>query len=141
MKGRLSEESLAVALSSIDAYNAGDLDAQMATYLPTAVAITHINAETRLPDVDNRLEGRAAIRRWVSEGQEFWRARYEPSEVQVLRNGAVLCWGRWGGVGVATGIELYIDTTVLFRIRDGLIERVEFFDDHDRALKAVGLAE
>jgi hypothetical protein len=64
-----------------------------------------------------------------------------PFDVQALGDGAVLCRGRWGGVGIAAGIELYIGTTVLFRFRDGLIENAEFFRDDAQALKAAGLAE
>jgi hypothetical protein len=74
----MSEENIEVVVRSIDAYNADDLDAQMATYLPTAVAITHVNAETRLPDFDHRTEGRAAMRRFVAQTRELWRGRYEP---------------------------------------------------------------
>jgi ketosteroid isomerase-like protein len=138
----MSQENVEIVRASIAAYNAADIDTQMATYLPTAVAIVHINRETQLPDLGgDRMEGRAEIRRWLLEQVESWRPRYEPSEVRALSHGRVLCRGRWGGVGVATGIELYVDTTVLFSLRDGLIERVEFFDDHSEALKAAGLSE
>ena len=137
----MSQENVEVVSASNAAYNAADIDAQMATYLPTAVAITHGNRETMLPDVVDRMEGRAEIRRWVLDQALSWRGRYEASEVRALSHGRVLCRGRWGGVGVATGIELYVDTTVLFGLRDGLIERVEFFDDHSEALKAAGLSE
>ena len=138
----MSQENVEVVGASIAAYNAADIDTQMATYLPTAVAIVHINRETQLHDLGgDRMEGRAEIRRWLLEQVESWRPRYEVSEVRTLSHGRVLCRGRWGGVGVATGIELYVDTTVLFSLRDGLIERVEFFDDHSEALDASGLSE
>ena len=138
----MSQENVEVVRASIAAYNAADIDTQMATYLPTAAAIVHINRETQLPDLGgDRMEGRAEIRRWLLEQVESWRPRYEASEVRALSHGRVLCRGRWGGVGVATGIELYVDTTVLFSLRDGLIERVEFFDDHSEALEAAGLSE
>jgi ketosteroid isomerase-like protein len=42
---------------------------------------------------------------------------------------------------VASGIETVSSITGIVTIRDGLISRVEFFFDHDKALKAVGLAE
>jgi hypothetical protein len=138
----MSRENVEIVNASIEAYNAADVDEQMATYMPTAVAIVHINRETQLPDFGgDRMEGRAEIRRWLVEQVESWRPRYEASEVRALSHGRVLCRGRWGGVGVATGIELYVDTTVLFSLRDGLIERVEFFDDHSEALEAVGVSE
>jgi hypothetical protein len=130
-----------VVAASIAAYNAADIDAQMATYLPTAVAILHITREAQLPELGDRMEGRAEIRRWLVEQAESWRPRYEVSEVRALSHERVLCRGRWGGVGVATGIELYVDTSVLFSLRDGLIEHVEFFDDHSEALEAARLSD
>ena len=137
----MSQENVEVVSASIAAYNAADIDAQMATYLPTAVAIMNANRETKLPDLGDRIEGRAEIRRSLLDQAQSWRGRYEASEIRALSHGRVLCRGRWGGVGVATGIELYVDTTVLFSLRDGLIERVEFFDDHSEALEAAGLSE
>ena len=137
----MSRENVEVVRASIAAYNAADIDAQMSTYLPTAVAIFRVNRETQLPDLDPIVEGRAEIRRQVLDQAQSWRGGYEASEVRTLSDGRVLCRGRWGGVGVATGIELYVDTTLLFSLRDGLIERVEFFDDHAEALKAVELED
>jgi ketosteroid isomerase-like protein len=136
----MSQENVEVVRASIAAYNAADIDAQMATYLPTAVAIMNANRETKLPDLGDRIEGRAELRRSLLNQAQFWRGRYEASEIRALSHGRVLCRGRWGGLGVATGIELYRDTTVLFSLRDGLIERVEFFDDHSEALEAAGLS-
>ena len=60
----MSQENVEIVRASIAAYNAADIDAQMATYPPTAVGITHVNRETRLPDLgDDRMEGREEIRR------------------------------------------------------------------------------
>jgi ketosteroid isomerase-like protein len=138
----MSQENVEVVRASIAAYNAADIDAQMATYRPTAVAIFHVNRETQLPDLGgDRMEGRAEIRHSLLDQAQSWRPRYEVSEVRALSHGRVLCRGRWGGVGVATGIELYVDSTLLFSLRDGLIERVEFFDDHSEALEAASLSE
>ena len=106
-----------VVLASIEAFNAGDVDTQMATYLPTAIAVTHGSKETRLPDVDARMEGRGAIRQYVTETLEAWRFRYEPSEVRAVGEDTVLCRGRIGGVGATTGIEGLRETSVLFRLQ------------------------
>ena len=107
----MSQENVEVVRASIAAYNAADIDAQMATYLPTAVGITHVNRETRLPDLgDDRMEGREEIRRWLLDQAQSWRGSVSrPRKVRALSHGRVLCRGRLGGVGVATGIELYVD--------------------------------
>ena len=87
----MSQENVEVVGASIAAYNAADIDTQMATYLPTAVAIVHINRETQLPDLGgDRMEGRAEIRRWLLEQVESWRPRYEASEIRALSHGRVL---------------------------------------------------
>ncbi len=44
----------------------------------------------------------------------------------------------WGGVGASSGIEMYSSLTGIFTVRDDQISRLEFFFDHDDALKAVG---
>ena len=137
----MSQENVDVVLASIEAFNAGDMDAQMATYLPTAVAVVHGSEETRLPDVDARMEGRVAIRQQLTEMRQAWAYRYSPSEVRAVSEDMVLCHGRIGGVGATTGIEALREASVLFRLRGGLIERVDFFDDPDAALEAAGVEE
>jgi ketosteroid isomerase-like protein len=135
------ENASAVVAASIDAYNRGDLDAQMATYLPTAAAVIHADAERLLPGMQERTEGRAAIRNLVSEMREAWLPRYEPTEVRVANESTVVCRGRIGGVGASTGLTMLQEMSVVFALRDGLIERVEFVESHAEALRALGLEE
>ena len=53
----------------------------------------------------------------------------------------VLVRGNWGGEGVASGLATAASISGIFAVRDGQVSRVEFFVDHQKALKAVGLAE
>jgi ketosteroid isomerase-like protein len=53
----------------------------------------------------------------------------------------VLHRGDWVGEGAASGLVTRTSLTDLFTVRDGLISRVEYFFDHDKALKAAGLVE
>ena len=50
----------------------------------------------------------------------------------------MLCRGQWGGEGVLSGIQASASTTIIATLRDRLIVRIEFYLDHDRALRAVG---
>ena len=56
-----------------------------------------------------------------------------------LGAGRVLHRGDWGGKGAASGVETYSSITGVFTVREGQISRVEFYFNHERALKAAGL--
>ena len=47
----------------------------------------------------------------------------------------------WGGRGRASGIDVHSNLTAIHTVRDGRIVKIEWFFDHARALKAVGLQE
>lgn len=73
--------------------------------------------------------------------QKFWDARYKASEVRAVGEQQVLCRGEIGGTGAASGIEGYDSMSTLFTLRDGLITRLEFYRDHNDAIRAAGLNE
>jgi ketosteroid isomerase-like protein len=136
----VSQENIDVVLASIDALNAGDLDAQIATYAPDAVIVFDPAGAGNmvLPD---HLVGREPLRRELKPWYEalgFW---YTPSEVRAVGDDQVLCRGKLGGTGVASGIEVHDSVSTLFTLHDGLITRLEFYREHDDALKAAGLEE
>lgn len=132
----MSEENIDVVLASIEAYNAEDLDAQMATYAPDAVIV--FDPAQALAFGGDSLVGREAFRNEVNAAQQFFGARYKPSEVGAAGESQVLCRGEIGGIGAASGIEGYDRMSTLFTLRDGLITRLEFYRDHDEALRAAG---
>jgi ketosteroid isomerase-like protein len=133
------QENVEVVLASIAAYNAEDVDAQIATYTPDAVLVT--DATMASIGMPASLHGREALRSFIRGETADWRGRYQASEVRAVGTNRVLCRGDWGGVGAASGIEAYQSTSLLFTLRDGLISRVEFFRDHDTAIKAAGLEQ
>jgi ketosteroid isomerase-like protein len=109
----MSQRNIDVVLGSIDAYNAEDLDAQMATYAPDAVVIPVSDFPQSSPIV-----GREALREWVGQESRDWRARYRASEVSSIGADRVLSRGEWGGIGVTSGIESYQSMSVLFTLCD-----------------------
>jgi ketosteroid isomerase-like protein len=132
------QKNIEVVLASIDAYNAEDLDAQMATYAPEAVV--EVDAMLDVAGGADHIVGRELLRTRVEANlQDFWSGRYKASDVRAVGKHRVLSRGEWGGVGSASGIELYVDLSVLFTLRDGLITRAEFYADRDAALKAAGM--
>jgi len=133
-----SERNIAVVLASIEAFNAGDVDAQMATYAPDAVVASDPASDAALVFPD-RSVGREVVRSEVTDIQKALGMRYRASEVRPVRENQVLCRGELGGTGVASGVEVYQSVSTLFTLRDGLITRLEFYGDHEEALKAAGL--
>ena len=131
----MSQENVELWLASVDAYNAGDLDAVMEFYA------RHMEAVPALPDWPP-LHGRERFRRFIEDIASAWvRPRWETIEVHPLGADRVFYRGRWGGEGLASGINTTASTSVVVNFRDGLIVRVEFYFDHDEALEAAGLAE
>jgi ketosteroid isomerase-like protein len=131
----MSQENVELWLASVDAYNAGDLDAVMEFYAP------HMEAVPALPDWPP-LHGRERFRRFIEDIASAWvRPRWETIEVHPLGADGVFYRGQWGGEGLASGINTTASTSVVVTFRDGLIVRVEFYFDHDEALEAAGLAE
>jgi ketosteroid isomerase-like protein len=131
----VSQESVELWLASVDAYNAGDLDAVMEFYAP------HMEAVPALPDWPP-LHGRERFRRFIEDIASAWvRPRWETIEIHPLGADRVFYRGQWGGEGLASGINTTASTSVVVTFRDGLIVRVEFYFDHDEALKAAALEE
>jgi ketosteroid isomerase-like protein len=127
-----------VVLGMFDAYNVGDLDAMMEFHSADLEAFPDVLV---FPE-SRPLSGRDEYRSWIEEINSAWiGARYTTAEISELSDKRVLHRGEWGGEGVASGIETLAGITSLWTVRDDLIARIEWFFDHDRALKAAGLQE
>ena len=90
----------------------------------------------------DQLRGRDEFRSWLEEINSAWiSARNDTIEAFALGADRVLHRGQWGGEGAASGLYTTASITDIWTIRDGQIARVEYFFDHDQALKAVGQQE
>jgi len=134
----LAQENVDLVLASNDAYNSGDIDATLACFSSDIEAFPDASV---FPDAAP-LHGRQEFRRWLEEASSAWvGARWIAKEVRASAGGQVMLRGDWGGQGAASGAETVSRITGVFTIRDGQICRVEYFFDHAKALRAVGLAE
>jgi ketosteroid isomerase-like protein len=132
----MSHANVELVVASNDAYNAGDIDAAMSFYAPNVEALPDASV---FPEA-GPLHGREDFRRWTEEIGTAWvNVQFVAREVLAVGDDHVLLRGDWGGEGAASGIETTSSITAVFTVRDGLISRVEYFFDHDKALKAVGL--
>jgi ketosteroid isomerase-like protein len=133
----VSEANVEIVKRATDAYNTGDIDALMSFYAPDVEVFPDASV---FPEA-GPLHGREDCRRWLEEIAMAWvNAQNVTREVFAVGGDRVVHRGDWGGEGVASGIETTSSVTGIFTIRDGVISRVEYFFDHDKALKAVGLA-
>jgi ketosteroid isomerase-like protein len=132
----MSQRNVELILATVGAYNAGDLDAWAAFLDPEIEAVPDASFPESSP-----LVGRDEYRAWTEElASGLLSPRWMTTEVLDLGADRVLHRGEWGGKGAASGIETYSSITGVFTVREGQISRVEFYFDHERALKAAGLA-
>jgi ketosteroid isomerase-like protein len=134
----MSQENVEVVLASTDAYNAGDIDGMLKFY---AVDIEAIPDSSAFLEVE-QLHGLEAFRDWAIDIGSAWdKVRWEIKEARAVGADRVLVRGDWGGTGQGSGLDIASSFSGVFTVREGQIKRVEYFQDHADALKAVGLAE
>ncbi|HEY4427741.1 MAG TPA: nuclear transport factor 2 family protein [Solirubrobacteraceae bacterium] len=134
----MSQENVDIVLGMIDAYNSGDADVALAFFTPDV----DVFPDALVFPEASVLHGREEFRAWIEEIASAWRdVRWKEAEVRMVDDEVVLYRGEWGGTGIASGIETYSSITGLYTVRDELICRAEWFFDHAKALKAVGLGE
>jgi ketosteroid isomerase-like protein len=134
----MSRENVNLVLAFHAAYNAREVDA--------AVDLCAADVDV-LPDASvfvesDALVGRDEFRVLLEESWAPWKScSAKTEEVLDVGDGRVLVRGDWGGIGIASGAEIYRSLSTIFTVRGGQISKVEYFFDHAKALEAVGLRE
>ena len=131
----MSQENVAAVRRAVEAYNAGDLAALREFYEPTAV-MYHLDG---WPEPGPSF-GREAVLGEFARLQEAWQGGSERLEILgdlVEISNHVLMRMRWQVA--ARGPETTMEMTQISTFRKGKIITVQFFWDHDEALKAVEL--
>jgi len=129
----VSETNVELVLAGHEAYNARAL---MELCAPDIEAFPDSSVFLEA----DQLRGRDEFRSWLEEINSAWiSARQDTIEAFALGGERVVHRGEWGGKGAASGIETVSSITSIWTIRDGQITRVEYFFDHEQALKAMGL--
>jgi ketosteroid isomerase-like protein len=134
----VSQENRELVLSLAAKYNARELDA----------VIMHCTEDISVaPDRSVFPEGEPFVGReqYRSLLEETWAAwssgGVTVEEMLDLDDGRLLVRYEWRAVGSASGIETTTSLSTIWSFRDGKISAAEYFFDHDKALKAVGLSE
>jgi ketosteroid isomerase-like protein len=133
-----SQENVELVLAATDAFNAGDLDRWSEFYAPDVEAFGEVSV---WPE-SSALHGRAEFLGFMTDVLNAWtQFRLETVEVFAVDDDRVVWRGDMHGTGAASGLNTSTSITTVSTIRDGQIARVEYYFDHNQALKAVGLEE
>ena len=134
----MSRENVDLVLAYHAAYNARDIDAAV----DLCAADVDVVPDAAVFVESDALVGRDEFRVLLEESWAPWETcSAKTEEVLDVGDGRVLVRGDWGGIGIASGAEIYTSLSTLFTVRDGQISRVEYFFDHAKALEAVGSGE
>src|SRR5256885_2063040 len=134
----MSQEDVALVLAFYATYNARELDAAVDL---CAVDLNAFPDASVFPE-SGSLVGRDELRGFLEETWTAWASGgVTPEEVFDIGDGRVLVRADWGATGSASGVEIHTSLTAIVTLRDGLMSRIEWFFDHPKALKAVGLEE
>jgi ketosteroid isomerase-like protein len=119
-----------------DAFGSGDVDAALACLSPDA-EILPIRA--RLEGTTYR--GHEGYRRLLADFDQDWADLRLITDKMREEGEHVLTTGRVAARGKTSGVELDVPLVILFELRDGLVVRMESFEELDPALEAIGFSE
>jgi ketosteroid isomerase-like protein len=116
-------------------------EASLAEDWPAVLATLDPGAEIRdfdVPDADvNR--GHDGFFAWLRRWNEAWASwRVEGLDIQPVGDDGVIALFRMTATGDRSGLELDRNDAIVYRIENGLIVYLAYFNDQEPALEAVG---
>ena|SRR5436309_12225414 len=130
----MSQENIDLARRTSDAFRRGDWEALAATLDPHVL----LRLDPRWPE--QRVYGRTAALDFFRSARESLGPDSSIEEITDLGD-RLLIRVRWATRGHSSGIEKDLVWSEVVTYREGFTAFIEYFLDHDDALKAVGLAE
>jgi ketosteroid isomerase-like protein len=131
----MSQENVQIVRASIDAWNAGDMNALRELYDRNVI----LRAPEDWPESEPAV-GREETMLRFKQLRETWDAdATEPITDFIDVADRVVVRAIWRGAG--HGPESTIEFTIVFTVRKGKIYGVEYFWDHGEALETLGLSE
>ena len=131
----MSQENVEIVRKSIEAWNAGDMDAFRELYDPEII----MRPPERWPEPGPFVGREAVMREWHQTRETWDTDTVEPISDFSDDGDRVVVRTVWRGIG--QGPESNIETTQVVTVREGRIVSLEFFWDHAEALEAAGLEE
>ena len=134
----MSEERVEVVRSAFAAVGRGDMDAVLRLCDEDIV----ITQPVELPGVPRQQRGH----RGVLEAFEIWPEQWDDYRVELLRIAAappdkVVATTRTHGRGRQSGVEVEMDFSFVFTVRNARISEWRLFVREDQALEAAGLED
>ena len=131
----MSEENVEIVRAATQAWNAGDMDAFRETHDPDVILRTAKNWPEPGPYI-----GREAVIGFFVQAS----GTFDAETIELtgdISHGAdrVVVRVIWHAQG--HGPESSMEYTAVYSVRNGKAREIEFFWDHDEALKAAGLSE
>jgi ketosteroid isomerase-like protein len=131
----MSQENVEIVRACFHAWNAGDFDALR--------DLVHRDVILRSPEgwpESGPFVGRAAVIRGWEQLREAWdTVSHEPVTDFLADGDRVVVRSTLRGIG--QGPEFHQESTIIFTVHKSQVLVVDFFWDHEEALKAVGLEE
>ena len=131
----MSQENMEVVRRSFDAWNAGDLARWVSMHHSEVIVIPPDGwPEGEPPRSRDEWLAQAGrlIDSWAEERVDVVRIHDAGDRVVALFN--------WVTRGRGSQIDLVTNMALIATVRDGLITRAEYYNDHDEALEAAGLS-
>jgi ketosteroid isomerase-like protein len=134
----MSEENVEVVRNAFAAFERGDIEGVLRLCDEDIV----INQPPDLPGISPEQRGH----RGVLEAFAIWPEQWEDYRIQLLRveaapDGKVFVTQRSSGRGKQSGVEVDMDFSLVFTVREGKISELRLFVQEDQALEAAGLSE
>jgi ketosteroid isomerase-like protein len=134
----VSQENIDLVTAMTAAYNAGDIEAWLGFFAPDFEMIPD---KSLFPD-SWPVHGIDEWRRWVADTRStLTNEHWEQVDVRAVGADRVLMREVWTGKGVASGADVAANVSLVCTIRDGRVSKMEYFLDHQEAVKAAGLEE
>ena len=132
----MSDENVEVVRRGLAAWNAGQMDAIAEMHDPDAI----LRVPSEWPEAGPFVGREAVMRQWTRL-RETWDADAVEPTTDYLDAGdrVVVRWRWWGQAH--DGADWTLEITGVYTVRDGRFFHMEFFFDHDEALKAAGMHE
>src|SRR5688572_4384578 len=130
----MAVENLEVVRQRFEAWERADLEAINASNHPEIELVT----DPSWPEAGT-YRGDAEVRRFYERYLESWQQSGEVDFELIPAGDKVLARWRTPVTGHHSGVAVENRATSVFTVREGQVTRIEYFFDHDEALRAAGL--
>ncbi len=133
----MSQENVGIVRNAFDAFTRGDIEGVL-RLCDEDILITQ---PQELPGVSRQQRGHSG----VLEAFRIWPDQWDDYQIEILRiadlGDYVVVTSRTGGRGKQSGVEVEMDFSFVFSVRDAKIVEMKIFTREDQALEAAGLQE